>query len=329
MRIKQWAKLTKIFFGLLIGIVLFSIAGCNNKNRIVLQGYVDGKYTYLASSVAGKLEQLFVKRGDRIEAAKIIFTLDPEPEISLLQKAEQSLAQSQQVLSDLEKGQRQTVVDSLKAQLQQAIADLDYNSKALARDKALYKERVLDKNTFDKATSDYDQSLNHVKDLQSRIEEANLGARENLISAQRANVAGNVADVNQMRWAVGQKTGRTPVAAQVFDTLHEVGEFVAAGQPVVVLLPPSTMKIVFFVPETILSRMSIGQNIEFGCDSCTKLYTATVNFVSTDAEFTPPVIFSRDTRDKLVYRIEAKIDESLAPQFHTGQPVDVYVNSQR
>lgn len=90
-----------------------------------------------------------------------------------------------------------------------------------------------------------------------------------------------------------QKSIRAGAASEVFNTLYDLGEFVGAQQPVVVLLFTENNKIVFFVPERFLSLIKIGSELIFDCDSCQNSYPAKISFISPSAEFTPPVIFSQ------------------------------------
>jgi len=301
------------------------LIGCSRSGHIY-QGYIEGKYTYAASAVSGNLLQLLVTRGDQVKPGQVIFTLDPEPEQSKLKQSEQQLAQAWQVLADLEKGQRETVIQSLEAQRAQAEAAADFAQKTLQRYSQLEVKQAIAKEAVDRASSEYKQNTNKIKQLTANIAEAKLGARENAITAQKASVDALIAAVKQARWALDQKTVVAPVAAQVFDTLYEPGEFVAASQPVVSLLPPDKMKVVFFVPEKVVSKLHVNDGIAFTCDSCETSYTARLTFVSPTAEYTSPLIYSQASREKLIYRIEALIKPEIAVQFHPGQPLDVTIN---
>ncbi len=107
------------------------------------------------------------------------------------------------------------------------------------------------------------------------------------------------------------------------DTLYRQGEWVAAGNPVVVLLPPANLKVRFFVPQEMLPRIKTGENVNVTFDGAAKNYSATVNYISTQAEFTPPVLYNRENRAKLIFMIEAKFSPADAAEFRPGQPVDV------
>ena len=93
-----------------------------------------------------------------------------------------------------------------------------------------------------------------------------------------------------------------------------------ASTPVVSVLPPANVYVRFFVPESQLPKVKLGQKVQINCDGC-KPMTATITFIAAQAEFTPPVIFSIDNREKLVFKLEARAPGGL--HLHPGQPVQV------
>lgn len=141
--------------------------------------------------------------------------------------------------------------------------------------------------------------------------------------ADAAQQAAQQAACEKAKWAFDQKRQAAPADAFVQDTLYRHGEFVAAGNPVVVLLPPDNLKVRFFVPQEALPKIKTGAAANVTFDGGAKTYSATVNFISTKAEFTPPVIYNRENRSKLVFMIEAKFSATDAPELRPGQPVDV------
>jgi len=144
--------------------------------------------------------------------------------------------------------------------------------------------------------------------------------------AGQAQVASQTAALDKARWSFDQKQQFAPANAQVHDTLYRVGEWVAAGKPVVELLPPANLKVRFFVPQAVLPKIKPGETVSVTFDGGPQAYPATINYISTEAEFTPPVIYSRENRAKLVFMIEAKFSPADAAGLRPGQPVDVLVN---
>lgn len=138
-----------------------------------------------------------------------------------------------------------------------------------------------------------------------------------------AQSASQQAARDKAKWAHDQKQQAAPADAFVQDTLYRRGEFVAAGNPVIVLLPPENLKVRFFVPQESLPKIKTGAVANVSFDGGVKTYSTTVNFISTKAEFTPPVIYNRENRSKLVFMIEAKFSPADAAELRPGQPVDV------
>ena len=141
--------------------------------------------------------------------------------------------------------------------------------------------------------------------------------------ADQAQVESQTAALDKARWSFDQKQQFAPTNALVQDTLYRGGEWVAAGNPVVELLPPGNVKVRFFVPQAALPRIKPGQTVSVTFDGGPHAYPAIINYLSTKAEFTPPVIYSQENRAKLVFMIEAKFSPADAADLHPGQPVDV------
>jgi len=127
----------------------------------------------------------------------------------------------------------------------------------------------------------------------------------------------------QTDWSFVQKRQSAPQSGLVYDTLYRQGEWVAAGKPVVALLPPQNIKVRAFIPETRIGSIHYGEEIRVAVDGVRETFIGKVSYISPRAEYTPPVIYSRETRDKLVIMVEAVFDPATAAQLHPGQPVDV------
>ncbi|MBI5448296.1 MAG: efflux RND transporter periplasmic adaptor subunit [Gammaproteobacteria bacterium] len=151
---------------------------------------------------------------------------------------------------------------------------------------------------------------------------ASLDQAQTDFSSKSQQLAATQADYIQSHWALAQKTMSAPVSGQVFDVFFRVGEKVQANTPVLAILAPENIKVLFYVPEALLSQLTLNQEIHFSCDHC-KRTAATISYISPEAEYTPPVIYSKDTRDKLVYLVRASIPADTAKHFHPGQPIDI------
>jgi HlyD family secretion protein len=311
----------KIFFFFLLSVLI--LTGCKKDEPTAYQGYVEGEYVNIASSQSGRLDKLFVTRGENVKANTPLFVLDSENEISQLHQNESELASAQSVLNDMQKGSRPEELDVIKAKLTQAKADADNFQEQLQRNRELYKANALSKEALDNTTASAHRSAALVKELENSLKVAQIGDRHDRIESQKAKVKQIQALIAQTQWRLSEKALKAPSDAMVFDTLYREGEFIPIGGIVVRLLPPQNRKIRFFVPQSISEKLSIGQKLLIVSRSDGRKIPAHVTYISTEAEYTPPIIYSNETKEKLIYMIEAYPSPKDAPLLHPGQPVEV------
>jgi HlyD family secretion protein len=302
---------------------LFLLASCGNQRSDRVQGYVEGEFVYVASPLAGQLETLSVLRGAQVKAGDPLFTLDSTAERAARDEAERRLAQGRSNLEDAKKGRRPSEIESIEAQLKQARAALTFSEKEFERQERLVKSGARSQEDFDRSRSTRDQDHQRVAQLEADLATAQLGSRIDQIQAAEANVRALTAALARAEWELSQKSQNAPQAALVFDTLYREGDWVAAGRPVVVLLPPKNVKVRAFVPETRIGAIQYGEPVRVFVDGLPEPLNGKVSFISPRAEYTPPVIYSRESRAKLVFMIEAVFDPKTASKLHPGQPVDV------
>lgn len=310
--------------------VIAAIAACgqhgaDTRNAATYQGYVEGEFVYLSSSQSGTLAQLSVRRGETVAANAPLFALESVDEAAALQQAQHQLAAARAQLADLKTGKRPPEVDVTKAQLAQAIAQARLAALQLARDEAQFRAGGVSQQQLDNARTSAATTAAQVRELQNQVTIARLPGRDEQIRAQSAQVEAAQAALAQAQWRVDQKRVTAPHAGLVFDTLYRVGEWVQAGNPVVQLLPPQNVKVRFFVPEAAVGSLAAGRRVVIHCDGCLADIPAAITFVSSSAEYTPPVIYSNESRSKLVFMIEAHPSVPDAPKLHPGQPVAVRV----
>ncbi|HEX7932922.1 MAG TPA: HlyD family efflux transporter periplasmic adaptor subunit [Paraburkholderia sp.] len=299
------------------------LAGCSQREQNVYQGYIEGEYVYLGSSQAGKLTQLNVARGANVKADAPLFSLDAVDETAALDQAQHQLAAARSQLADIQTGKRVPEVNVSRAQLAEAAANARKAALQLMRDEAQYSAGGISKAQLDDSRANADATSAQVRELTSQVEVARLPGRSQQITAQQAQIAAADAIVAQARWKLEQKRVSAPADGLVYDTLYRVGEWVPAGNPVVQMLPPQNIKARFFVPETIVGGLAPGREIALHCDGCAADVTAKITYVSNNAEYTPPVIYSNESRSKLVFMIEARPSVADATKLHPGQPVTV------
>jgi HlyD family secretion protein len=301
------------------------LAGCSRREPEQVQGYVEGEYVYVASPLAGTLESLYVQRGVQVKQGDPLFALEGEPEKAAVDEAAQRLAQARATLEDLKKGKRPTEVEATEAQLRQAQAALTLSQEELARQEQLFSSGATTPQILDQARAVREQDRQRVAQLEADLKTARLGGRSDQIVAAEANARALEAAMAKAQWNLSQKRQTAPQAGLVFDTLYKPGEWVAAGRPVVSLLPPENIKVRAFVPETRIAAIGPGDSVQVAMDGLPEPIMGTVSFISPRAEYTPPVIYSRESREKLVFMIEISFDPETAARLHPGQPVDVHL----
>lgn len=307
--------------GLLISVA--GLAACSHETAQVYQGYAEGEFVRIAAPYAGSLTALAVQRGAQVEAGAPLFALERDNEKAARDEAAQRLKQAEAQLENLKKGKRPAELNIIIAQREQARAALQLSMNDFSRDEKLAKQGFISHQKLDSDRTALDRDRQRLKELEAQLATAKLAARSDEIRAAGAEVAASRATLARAEWSLAQKSVTAPVAGQVQDTLYVLGEWVPAGSPVVSLLPPQNIKVRFFVPETRVGALKTGQAVTVSCDSCGAPIPATINYIAPQAEYTPPVIYSKENRSKLVFLVEARPAPADATRLRPGQPVDV------
>ena len=304
------------------------IFACQRPPSDRVQGYVEGEFVYVASPFAGALESLSVRRGAQVHAGEALFALERVSEKAAKDEAERRLSQALANLEDARKGKRPTEIESIKAQLKQAQAALRLSSREVVRQEGLTAvPGAAVELEVDRARSARDQDRQRVVQLQAELDTALLGSRTDQVAAAEAEVRAREAALARAEWELGQKRQQAPKSGLVFDTLYREGEWVPAGRPVIVLLPPENIKVRAFVPEKRLGTIHPGDDAQISVDGVPRRFSGKISYISPRAEYTPPVIYSQESRDKLVFMVEVLFDPQAAADLNPGQPVDVQFGS--
>jgi HlyD family secretion protein len=306
---------------LLAGLLL---AGCQPAEPVSYQGYVEGEYVLLASPESGVLQELHVKRGDQVQSGMLLYALERNNELAAQQETAARLHAAEARFKNLSQGLRASELEALQAETDQAQAALQLATSQLQRDRDLAQKGYVTPGRLDEDQANLAQSQARLAQAQARLKLARESVgRSGELAQVLAEIDAAKAAIAQAEWRVQQKIRAAPAAGLIQDTFFAQGEWVPAGRPVVSLLSPEQVKLRFYVPETKLGTLRIGQPVQVACDGCGEPLAANIVFISPVAEFTPPVIYSRATRAKLVFLIEAIPAVDVAARLHPGQPVDV------
>lgn len=308
-----------LFVALALALTL-PLAACG-KDQGRLQGWVEGDFVFVGPDEAGRVQTLSVREGDIVKAGDALFTVDPDLQEADVRTASAQVAEARARLARLETSQqRKEEVAVLQAQERRAESAVALSNAELDRQLTLSAKGVAAQAQLDIAKANSNRDKAALEEVRRQITVAQLASRDEDIAAARESVAAAQARQTASETKLARRKLVSPVTGPVQQIYYRPGEMVPAGRPVVSILPPGNLKIRFFVPEAMLPQIALGDAVDVTCDGCTPV-RARVSFIAHSAEYTPPVIYSLEERNKLVFMIEARTD---APQgLRVGQPVSV------
>ncbi len=306
-----------------VAVLLLALASCRDEEaRDSFQGYAEGEFLRIAAADAGWVREVPVTKGAHVAPGAPLFVLDDVSQAEAQDQARANLAQAEAQLADLLTGARPSEIASLEAQLTDAEAALRLAELTRERQRELVQSRTASQSQLDQAVATAEQTRARRDRLIADVQTALLPARHDRIDSQRAAVEAARAALAQAQFRLDQRRVASSVAGVVDDVVRRQGDWAPPNGVIISLLPDDARKVVFFVPEASRALFSPGDAVRIACTACAADIRATVSRIASAAEYTPPIIYSRETAAKLVWRIEArigKVEGAPAP----GQPVTI------
>lgn len=296
-------------------------------SRIV--GYVEGEYVRLGPIDIARIESVAVRRGERVTPGAVVAELQADDAQNAVAESKARLVQVRAQLANLLSGKRPEEIAVIEANAASAQAQHRETERALERRQDLFRRGVSTQADLDQAQTARDVAAANVRQSAANLAVARLAAREEEIKAAENQVAQAQAALDQAKWRLSQRRLTAPAAGIVTDLVRHPGELAGPTAPVLTMLPDGAVKLMLYVPEALLSGTVVGTRLEVRCNGCPPSLAATVSYVSQEPEFTPPVIYSADTRQKLVYLVEARPEGGPAARLQPGQIVDVVLQGRR
>ena len=285
-------------------------------------GYAEGEYLRIAAPEGGWLQDVAVAKGQRIAAGAPLFVLESTRERAAVAEARAALAQAESLLADRRVGARPEEIAAIEAQLAEAEATLHLAEVTLVRQRELAQTAAGTLARLDEARAGERQAEARRDRIRADLATARLPARRDQVAAAEAAVQVAQSALAQAEWRLSQRAVSSPAAGIVDDVVRRVGEWAPGSGTIVSLLPDGATRVVFFVPEPRRATLRQGQTVAIECSACPPGLTARISRIATEAEYTPPVIYSRENRARLVWRVEAIV--APIPGAPTpGQPVTV------
>ncbi len=306
-------------------VVLLSLAACSSQDPAVVNGYVEGEYVYVSPYNGGILDEINVIKGQKVAPGDRLFSVDEAIWSANLLQAQNKLDKAYANFANLSKGKRKQELDIIIKQKAQAAATLENAEKEYKRAQNLVRTRIVSQSDYDKKLADYENARAKVAELEASLQTAMLSAREDELKAAQNEIEIARQNLLKVQKQAANNQASARVGGQVEDVYFRLGEYVAAGTPVVSILPPENVKVRFFVSEKQFPAIHLNMPVTVECDGCAEPLPAKISFVSSRSEFTPPVIYSVESREKLVFMIEA-VFADVAQNLHPGLPVTVRIN---
>lgn len=286
-------------------------------------GYVEGEYVQLAPIETARIVSIEVRRGERVVAGQVVARLERKDAEIALSDAEARLGQAEAELANLKRGRRPEEIAVIEASLAAAEAQARDTKRTLDRRRDLGTRGFATPAELDQAQTAVEVANAKIGELSANLAVARLSARPDEIAASENRVAQARASVESVRWRLSQRDIVAQASGRISDLIRLPGEVAGPTAAILSMLPEGAIKLKVYVPERLVSRLEVGVSLVVRCDGCKPETRASVSYVAPEPEFTPPVIYSLETRQKLVYLIEARPEGEMARILQPGQIVDV------
>ncbi len=321
-------------FAWLMGLLSF-IPGLGHDAPPSWNGYAELDYVYAAAPAGGTIETIAVTEGDTVAKGDVLFTLDAsiqqaqyEAAVARANAARAQVAAAEATLANLRTGARPEELQVTQATLAQAEANLALAQQTFSRTQDLFAGGNVPRSQLDQAQAGLDAANASVLQLKAQLAVAQLPARNDQIAAASATVAAAEstaaaasADAANAQAALDNRTIAAPEAGRIERLYYSDGEVAGAGAPVVSIAGDGALRIKFYINEADRPALHLGDVIAVTCDGCATGLTAKVDHFASDPQFTPPIIYSRDERSRLVFLTEAVMTEQTG--ILPGQPVSI------
>lgn len=306
-------------FAWMIGLIGMVVPGFGVSDAPHYNGYVEADYLYAAPSTGGQIATIAVTEGQTIKAGDLLFTLTDSQQRALVDAADARVKAAEANLENLATGGREDEIAVVRATLSKAEADVSLARENAARSGKLFAEGLVPQARLDQDRANLASAEAMVRQLSAQLKVTELPARDAQQWQAEANLAAAKADAEKARADLADRRVVAPAGGKVERLFFDAGEMAAAGTPVLSLLPEGALKVKFYLPQAARQAFRMGDLVTVSCDGCRAGIGATLSFMASDPQFTPPVIYSRDERQRLSFLAEATLDKAVVLQ--PGQPV--------
>lgn len=334
----NFKKITIAGFIVVLGLVAYLIWKNMNKpdtDALVSgNGRIEATEINVSSKLSGQLEEILVKEGDFVEPGQILARVKISTLEAQLRELEAQQRQAQDAIATAEAQVAMRISEkaAAEAMVQQRETELMAAKNRLARTEVLAKEGASSKQQLDDERAAAQQAVAVLSAAKAQVQSAQgaIVASKSQVSAAHSQVDAIKASVERIKFDMDDAQLRAPLKARVQFRVAQPGELVAAGGRVLNLIDLSDVYMTFFLPETVAGKIAIGKEVRIVLDAAKNVVIpAKVSFVADTAQFTPKSVETESERQKLMFRVKAKIDPTLLnkyiEQVKTGLPGVAYI----
>jgi HlyD family secretion protein len=304
---------------------LVALAGCGaRQGSLEASGTVEAVDAELGFTVPGRIESVTVQEGDTVQTGAELARLDRSETLAKREQAAAQALAARAALQELERGSRVEEVAQARAAAQAAADQLADAQRDFDRTRALLDQSLVSQQTFDKIVTALDVAKSKDRQAREALRLVEIGPRRERIDAARATLAGAEAAVHTFDATLANMVVKAPFPGIITVRHHEPGEIVTAGAAAVTLLNRAERWVKVYVPETRLGAVRVGQPATITSDTFKgRTYEGRVMYVSSEAEFTPKTVQTREERVKLVYAVKVRVTGDPGFELKPGMPADV------
>lgn len=306
----------------IMGVVVAVVPGLGPPDTPAYNGYLEADYTYVAPLTPGRIVTIAAGEGDMVQAGQVLVTLDDQAQKAALQVAEAAVAQAQANLDNLKTGGRADEIAVIAASLHRGEADRALAEANFARTQHLASQGQVSAAKVDMDRAALAAAQAQVEQLQAQLTVAQLPARDAQRLAAEAGLDMARAQAEGARISLADRILRAPVTGVLERRFYEPGEVAGAGVPLLAIFEPSRIKVIFYLPEGERAGFRLGDVLQMNCDGCPAGISVRLTRMDAAPQYTPPILYSRDERGRLVFRAVAQV--SGAKGLLPGQPVTLW-----
>lgn len=308
--------------------IAFLISACSsneNQTNLELSGTIETTNVVISSKVAGEISSINVKEGDSIEIGDTLLIIDHENYEIQKAQAEAALMGAKASYQLLKNGARKEDISSAKEMYSQAKANFELSESDFTRFKNLYDQKVITKKQFEEISTRYEISKSQLNQAEQNLKKIENFARPEEINAAQARENQAKASYDLINKLISDCFVVSPISGIVTEKYVEKGETAVPQTSLLQISNLSKVEIYVYVAEANLGKIKLGEKAEIKIDTFSeKVYDGKVTYISSEAEFTPKTIQTKDERTKLVFAIKVEA-ENKDFELKSGLPADVKI----